>query len=127
MFDKTETKIVYGYAPDGKFTQVLTLDNTDRSQNSGIWQIPAQATEVEPPAEKEGFDRVFDGTAWGYQEKPSQEEEPEIPEPEKPTEQEYEHIDPYTIALAAAIAEQEARLTAQEAEIAALKGGVDNG
>lgn len=32
--------------------------------------VPRCATLVEPPADLEGMVRVFDGTAWGYQDAP---------------------------------------------------------
>lgn len=75
--DKTQTKTIYAYDADGKYTQTLILNHTDRSQISGAWQIPAQCTEVAPPNETGGFDRVFDGMVWEYQKQP-QEEEPEL-------------------------------------------------
>lgn len=33
--------------------------------------VPRCATLVEPPADLEGMVRVFDGTAWGYQDAPA--------------------------------------------------------
>lgn len=34
--------------------------------------VPRCATLVEPPADLEGMVRVFDGTAWGYQDAPAE-------------------------------------------------------
>lgn len=110
---QTETKTVYAYDADGKYVTALVLDHTDRSQNSGAWQIPAQCTEIEPPTEKEGFDRFFGGVAWEYREQPKQ-EEPETTKPEQPAEQPHETVDPTILALAEAVAAQEARLTVLE-------------
>lgn len=76
--DKEETKIVYTYDDDGKYTGTKTLDYTDRSPISGTWQIPAGCTEMEPLEEKDGYDIIWNGTEWEYQEIPK---EPEPPEP----------------------------------------------
>ena len=81
--DKEETKIVYTYGDDGKYTGTKTLDYTDRSPISGTWQIPAGCTEIEPPKAEEGMELVWDGGEWKRQPKP---EEPEPPEPTEPTE-----------------------------------------
>ena len=75
-----ETKNVYRYDEKNYFEHKVVLDDTDRSQISGIWQIPAFCTEVEPPAEKEGFKIKWNGEGWEYEE-----EEPKEPEPPKPT------------------------------------------
>lgn len=77
--DKTETKQAWEY--DGT-PRVLTWQN--RSPISGKWQIPYGVTLVEPPKEKEGYTRKFDGTEWEYVEIPK---EPE-PEPEPETKEE---------------------------------------
>lgn len=76
--DKQATKLVYTYDDANKYTGTKTLDWTDRSPISGNWQIPAGCTEMEPLAEKEGYDIIFTGEAWAYQELP---QEPEKPEP----------------------------------------------
>lgn len=34
--------------------------------------VPRCATLVEPPADLQGMVRVFDGTAWGYQDAPAE-------------------------------------------------------
>lgn len=72
------TKTVYGYDHDGKYTHDLILDNTDKAPVTGAWLIPAGYTATKPPAEKEGFDRVFINGAWEYVEIP---EPPAPPEP----------------------------------------------
>lgn len=74
-----ETKNVYRYDDKNYFEHKVILDDTDRSPISGAWQIPAYCTEVEPPAEKEGFKIKWNGSAWEY------EEEEKEPEPSKPT------------------------------------------
>ena len=70
------TKTVYGYDHDGKYTHDLTLDKTDKAPVTGEWLIPAGYTNIKPPAEKEGFDRVWNGSKWEYV---------AIPEPPAPT------------------------------------------
>lgn len=76
--EKEETKIVYTYDDDGKYTGTKTLDYTDRSLISGAWQIPAGCTELTPFEPSEGMELVWDGEEWKQQPKP---EEPEPPEP----------------------------------------------
>ena len=75
--DKSETKLVYTY-DDGQYTGIKTLNYTDRSPISGAWQIPAGCTEMEPLAAKDGYDIIWNGTTWEYQEIPK---EPAPPEP----------------------------------------------
>ena len=72
-----ETKTVYKYDWDGYYIGILILDDTDKSP-SGRYNIPAKCTETEPPADKEGYKRKYNGTAWEYEEIPK---EPEPPEP----------------------------------------------
>lgn len=72
-----DTKTVYGYAANGKYTHDLTLDNTDKAPVTGAWLIPANYTETKPPKEKEGFDRVWNGKKWEYVEIPQPEPTPE--------------------------------------------------
>ena len=81
--DKSETKLVYTYGDDGKYTG--TLDYTDRSPISGAWQIPAGCTEMEPPEVAEGMELVWNGESWEQQPKP---EEPAPTEETEPTEEE---------------------------------------
>lgn len=54
------------------------------SQKAGhdIWLMPANSTDVAPLEPKEGFDIVWNGNAWEYQEIPQPEPEPE-PTPEE--------------------------------------------
>ena len=73
-----ETKNVYRYDEKGYFEHKVVLDDTDRSPISGAWQIPAYCTEVEPPAEKEGFKIKWNGSEWEYE---AEEKEPEPPKP----------------------------------------------
>lgn len=72
---------VYQYSKEGYYISVLTLDDSDKSP-SGKWNIPAKCTEVEPPEEKDGFKRKWNGSAWEYEEIPKE------PEPPEPTEEE---------------------------------------
>ena len=83
--NKEETKLVYTYDDDGKYTGIKTLDYTDRSPISGAWQIPAGCTELIPFEPSEGMELVWDGEEWKQQPKP---EEPEPLEPTEPTEDE---------------------------------------
>lgn len=77
--NKSETKLVYTYDDNGKYTGIKTLDYTDRSPISGAWQIPAGCTEITPPEDKDGFDIIWNGTSWEYQEKTAEPEDPEPP------------------------------------------------
>lgn len=79
--DKSETKVVYAYDDNGIYQGQKILDWTDRSPISGVWQIPAGCVEVAPPEDKDGFDTVWNGDSWTYQEKPAGTEEPEPTEP----------------------------------------------
>lgn len=83
--DKEETKLVYTYDDDGKYTGIKTLDYTDRSPISGAWQIPAGCTELIPFEPSEGMELVWDGEEWKQQPKL---EEPEPLESTEPTEDE---------------------------------------
>ena len=83
--DKEETKLVYTYDNDGKYTGTKTLDYTDRSPISDTWQIPAGCTETAPPEPTEDMELIWNGENWEQQPKP---EEPEPPEPTEPTEDE---------------------------------------
>ena len=60
------TKTVYGYDHAGKYTHDLILDSTDKAPKTGQWLIPAGYTDIKPPAEKAGYDRVFNGSKWEY-------------------------------------------------------------
>lgn len=48
-----------------------------------IWLLPANSTDVMPLEPKEGFDIVWNGTAWEYQETPQPEPEPEPTQEQK--------------------------------------------
>lgn len=72
-----ETKKVYIYSDNGnEYTGSLNLDDSDKSP-SGKWNIPGFCTEIEPPVEKEGFLRVWNGINWEYKEVPKEPVEPE--------------------------------------------------
>ena len=71
------TKTVYAYDGSGKYVGERTLDDTDRSPISGVWQIPGNMTEEIPPAAKEGHDIYWRGGKWEQIERPKpQEQEP---------------------------------------------------
>ena len=112
------TKTVYAYDGSGKYVGERTLDDTDRSPISGAWQIPGNMTEVKPPKEKDGHDRYYVGGKWEYREIPKPAAPPESKE-EEPHEEEHAPIDEMRVAFAEALAQQESRIAALEAE----KGG----
>ena len=56
-------KIVYQFDEKKIFKTKLLLDNSDLSP-SGKWNIPADCTEIEPPAKKENYVAVWNGSAW---------------------------------------------------------------
>lgn len=47
-----------------------------------VFLMPGNSTEIAPPEEKEGFDIIWNGESWEYQEKKKEEE----PKPYEPTE-----------------------------------------
>ena len=57
---------VYNYNSEGYLIGISELDNSDKCQITGDWLIPAQTTEKEPLAEKEGFEVKFNGSDWEY-------------------------------------------------------------
>ena len=63
-----ETKIVYGYDKDKKYTNNLILDYTDKAPVTNKWLIPKNYTEIEVLAPKEGYDRYFEDNTWVYKE-----------------------------------------------------------
>ena len=63
-----ETKIVYGYNKDKKYTNNLILDYTDKAPVTNKWLIPKNYTEIEVLAPKEGYDRYFEDNTWIYKE-----------------------------------------------------------
>lgn len=56
-------KIVYQFDDKKIFKTKLLLDDSDLSP-SGKWNIPADCTEIEPPAKKENYVAVWNGSAW---------------------------------------------------------------
>ena len=56
-------KIVYQYDEKKIFKTKLLLDDSDLSP-SGKWNIPADCTEIAPPAKKENYVAVWNGAAW---------------------------------------------------------------
>lgn len=119
------TKTVYAYAEGGRYTGERTLDDTDRSPISGAWQIPGNMTEVQPPAEKEGYDLYYKGGKWEQVERPKP-----APDPEPPTEADEvqePYTDPERLAAFEAMAEQEARLIVYGERLAALETALKGG
>ena len=57
---------VYNYDNQGYLIGVSELDNSDKCQITGDWLIPAQATDKEFLAEKEGFEVKFIDNEWQY-------------------------------------------------------------
>ena len=57
---------VYNYDEQGYLIGVSELDNSDKCQITGVFLIPAQATEKEPLTEKEGYEVKFNGSDWEY-------------------------------------------------------------
>lgn len=58
------TKKVYQFDQENKtYKGELILDNSDKSP-SGAWNIPGDCVEVAPPAEKENYIPVWNGSAW---------------------------------------------------------------
>lgn len=106
------TKTVYAYAADGKYIGERTLDDTDRSPISGVWQIPGNMTETKPPKVKDGYELYWRGDKWAQVEKPKP-PEPEISQPAEPQPQE-PYIDQEKLDLAEALAGMNTRLSALE-------------
>lgn len=113
-----ETKTVYAYDSNGKYLGERVLDGTDRSPISGAWQIPGNMTETAPPKDKEGHERYYVGGKWEYREIPKPEPAP-APKEDEPREVPSAPVDEGIVALAEAMAAQEARIAALEA----AKGG----
>ena len=113
-----ETKTVYAYDGSGKYIGERTLDDTDRSPISGAWQIPGNMTETPLPKDKEGHALYYVGGTWEYREIPRP-ETPPAPKEEEPHEAPSAPVDEGIVALAEAMAAQEARIAALEA----AKGG----
>ena len=56
-------KIVYQFDEKKIFKTKLLLDDSDLSP-SGNWNIPADCTEIEPPAKKENYVAIWNGSTW---------------------------------------------------------------
>jgi len=119
-----ETKTVYAYNSDGKYIGERTLDDTDRSPISGVWQIPGNMTEDAPPKAKEGYDLYWRSGKWIQIERPKPEPTPAPPEDNGMQEP---YIDPDRLAAFEAMAAQEERLDAQAERIAALEAALKGG
>lgn len=114
------TKTVYAYAEGGKYIGERTLDDTDRSQISGAWQIPGNMTEVKPPAAKEGCDLCWRDGKWEQVERPKPTPEPEPPTETEPQEMDVQPIPETELAVMEGMIDMQTRLAALEAK---LKGG----
>ena len=114
------TKTVYAYADGGKYIGERTLDDTDRSPISGAWQIPANMTEVNPSAAKEGYDICWRSGKWEQVERPKPTPEPEPHEDTEPQEMAVQPIPETELAVMEGMIDMQTRLAALEAK---LKGG----
>lgn len=56
-------KIVYQYDEKKIFKTKLLLDDSDLSP-SGKWNIPVDCTEIAPPAKKENYVAIWNGSTW---------------------------------------------------------------
>ena len=75
-----DTKIVYAFnLLTNEYAGPKTLDITDRSPISGVWQIPCNMVEMAPPEIPEDHKCLWDGTQWILKEVEKQ-KEPEITE-----------------------------------------------
>lgn len=61
-----------------------------RRQGKEVFLMPASCTDVEPPEAKDGYNIVWDNSAWGYKEI---EKEPEAPEYKETTEDKINALD----------------------------------
>lgn len=78
-----ENKQVYAFnLLTGEYEGPKTLDHTDRSPISGVWQIPCNMVEMSPPEIPEDHKCLWDGTQWILKEveKPKEPEIPQVPE-----------------------------------------------
>lgn len=114
------TKTVYAYAADGAYLGERTLDDTDRSPISGVWQIPGNMTEVQPPAAKEDYDIYWRGDKWEQVERPKPAPTPTPPEDTEPQEMDVQPIPETELAVMEGMVNIQTRLAAIEAK---LKGG----
>lgn len=115
-----EIKTVYAYAADGAYLGERTLDDTDRSPISGVWQIPGNMTETQPPAAKEGYDLYWRSGKWEQIERPKPEPTPTPPEDTEPQEMDVQPIPETELAVMEGMVNIQTRLAALEAK---LKGG----
>ncbi len=116
-----ETKTVYTYdAENGAYLGERTLDDTDRSPISGVWQIPGNMTEVKPPVAKEGYDIYWRGGKWEQVEQPKPAQEPTPPEDTEPQVQGIQPVPETELAVMEGMVDMQNRLAALEAK---LKGG----
>lgn len=115
-----ETKTVYAYNSDGKYIGERTLDDTDRSPISGVWQIPGNMTEDAPPAAKEGYDIYWRSGKWIQIERPKPEPSPQPQEQTEPQERDTQQIPETELAIMEGLVDMQTRLAALEAK---LKGG----
>ena len=115
-----ETKTVYAYAADGAYLGERTLDDTDRSPISGVWQIPGNMTEERPPAVKEGYDLCYRSGKWEQVERPKPEPTPQPQEDTEPQEQDVQPIPETELAVMEGMVDMQTRIAALEAK---LKGG----
>ena len=114
-----ETKTVYAYdAENGAYLGERILDDTDRSPISGVWQIPGNMTETQPPAAKEDYDLYYRSGKWEQVERPKPESTP--PEDTEPQEQDVQRIPETELAVMEGMVDMQNRLTALEVK---LKGG----
>ena len=62
-------KEIYNYHPaTGEFVGASYADESPLEP--GVFLIPANSTEMKPPAPRAGFARIFDGEKWAYIELP---------------------------------------------------------
>ena len=116
-----QTKIVYAYHSDtAEYLGERILDDTDRSPISGVWQIPGNMTEVQPPVAKEGYDIYWRGNKWEQVERPKPEPPPQTQEDTEPQERDMQPIPETELAVMEGMVNIEMRLAAIEAK---LKGG----
>lgn len=72
-----QTKTVYIYDADFKYSGEKMLDNSDLDP-FGNFNIPSNCVEVEPPTSQEGFEIIWNDKEWEYHEIPK-DIEPEPP------------------------------------------------
>ena len=78
----------YRFNPDTLFyegEQERQIDPVaSRKAGENVYLMPANCTDVKPPADQAGFDIIFDKGKWSYKEQ-EKEDEPSQPEPYEPT------------------------------------------